>query len=203
LSFVEAIPYPEEDADDGLLTWHDLTGPPPYGFDRNLLPGQQFVITTVFAIIQEITTTVNSVSVTDVIDEHDNPVNDDDDDLPIIDVPTAIELLYMRASSHENGVLVEWATLIEVDSYGFWLYRAMLDHFAQAVQIVFQTGLGNGGGAEYTFLDDTVEPGQQYWYWLVEVDNEGFETRHGPVPATAGTLDAPWHRIYLPVMIKR
>jgi hypothetical protein len=38
---------------------------------------------------------------------------------------------------------------------------------------------------------------------MVEVDNEGFETRHGPVSAIAGTLDALWNRVYLPVMIKR
>jgi uncharacterized repeat protein (TIGR01451 family) len=201
LNFVNSVPYPQEDANDGVLSWYDLTGPAPYGFNRDLRPGEQFVITTVFAIVHDITNTVNSAAVAGVSDVYDNSANDDQDDVPIVDTPTAIELLYLRATGQANGVRVEWATLLEVDSYGFWLYRAVLDQFAQAVQMTFQASQGSGDGAEYTYLDKEVQPGQNYWYWLVEVDNEGTQTRYGPVSAIVDTL-ALGHRLYLPLVIK-
>ena len=99
-------------------------------------------------------------------------------------------------------MLIEWATWIEPHTYGFWLYRATLDQFAQATQLAFQPAQGSESGAEYAYVDRKVELAQPYWYWLVEVDDSGGRTRYGPVSATVGALGT-WHRVYLPLVIKK
>jgi uncharacterized repeat protein (TIGR01451 family) len=202
LSFSDAVPEPDEGDDDGLLSWYDLTGPPPNGFGRNLIPGARFVVTTVFNVVGDFTSTVNTAIISGVVDVHNNPTGKITDSVEIINIPTGIELLDLRATGHESGVLVEWATLIEVDAYGFWIYRALLEQFDQASQIAFQPKEGNLVGAQYTYLDQEVTLGQQYWYWLVGVSNEGHQTRYGPVSATAGAVSVGQHRTYLPIVIR-
>jgi hypothetical protein len=58
---------------------------------------------------------------------------------------------------------------------------------------------GSPVGASYEFLDESVEPGLTYWYWLEDVDAYGVPTRHGPlsvqVPVQPGD-----HRLYLPLV---
>jgi hypothetical protein len=46
----------------------------------------------------------------------------------------------------------------------------------------------------YTFSDKTVEAGQTYTYWLVDVDYNGVETPH---PETGNGT-----KIYLPLIFK-
>ncbi|MCS7287479.1 MAG: hypothetical protein NZ653_10165, partial [Anaerolineae bacterium] len=125
LSFITATVYPNEPADDGLLTWYDLTGPAPYGFGRDLAPGESFHITTVFRVVHDITTTVNTAIVSDVVDVYDNPANEDRDDEVIVNIPTAVELLYFRVGGVAGwSVRLEWATAAEIGTFGFHLYRA-------------------------------------------------------------------------------
>jgi hypothetical protein len=203
LAFKTAIPSPEEViTDTGSTFWHDLTGPLPYGFDRNLPPGESFTVTTIFTIVGDITRTTNTAVVTGVVDVYGNPGNEVEDEEEIVDIPTSLELLYLRASGQESGVLIEWATLLELNSYGFWLYRATLDRFAQARQLTFQPSHGGVHSAEYSYLDKHIEPEKWYWYWLVGVDNDENETRYGPVSAIAGIQNAIEYRVYLPVVVR-
>ncbi|MCS7287475.1 MAG: hypothetical protein NZ653_10135, partial [Anaerolineae bacterium] len=111
LSFVTATIHPNEPNDDGLLTWYDLTGPAPHGFGQNLAPGESFRITTVFRVIQNITVTLNVVTVPNPVDIYNNPANSPRDDEEIRNVPTAVELLYFRvAEVRGQQVRLEWAT---------------------------------------------------------------------------------------------
>jgi len=202
LSFANATPYPEEDADDGNLTWYDLTGPAPHGFDRNLLPREAFVITTVFRVVHDITTTINTAVVSGAIDIYGNPAGDDDDDAQIDNVPTAVELLYFQVGEvNGHEVRLEWATAVEVDNFGFNLYRAPLPDRDRANHVAFVPSQSHGGGAAYTYTD-TVPAGGGWWYWLADVDTSGQETFHGPVSAGVGAAAWP-HRLYLPIVTKR
>jgi len=201
MSFVAAEPYPEEDADDGLLTWYDLTGPTPYGFGRNLAPGESFHITTVFSVVHDITTTVNAVTVTGAIDVYDNPTNRPTDTVPIINLPTAVELLYFRVGRIVGSqVRLEWATAAEIDNFGFNLYRAPAANLDRAAVIAFVPSETRGGGATYVY-NDTVPYTGFWWYWLADVDTSGRETLHGPVRAVVGTAALPY-RVYLPVVLR-
>ncbi|MGB9889026.1 MAG: hypothetical protein ACPLTQ_05075, partial [Anaerolineae bacterium] len=202
LSFVTAEPYPEEDADDGLITWYDLTGSAPNGFGRNLAPGESFRITTVFSVVHEITTTVNTAYIQGPYDVYNNPANEPRDDEPIVNVPTAVELLYFRVGRIDSPsyVRLEWATAVEIDTFGFRLYRAPVADFARAEAVAFVPSEARGGGATYEYTDTVPREGV-WWYWLADVDTAGRETLHGPVSAMVGAAALPY-RVYLPVVLR-
>ena len=201
LSFVRAEPMPDEPADDGLLTWYDLTGPAPNGFGRDLAPGESFRITTVFSVVHDITTTVNTAYVQGPYDVYDNPANEPRDDEPVVDIPTAVELLYFRVGGTVGPqVRLEWATAVEIDNFGFRLYRAPVADFARAEAVAFVPSEARGGGATYVYTD-TVPYDGTWWYWLADVDSQMQETVHGPVRAVVGTVALPY-RVYLPLVLR-
>ncbi len=202
LKFVTATPLPDEGADDGLLTWYDLTGPAPHGWGHNLVPGDAFLVTTVFTVVRDITTTVNTAIVTDARDVHDNPARGDDDSAVVNDVPTAVELRYFRATVEVGAVRLEWATAVEVDHYGFELYRQELGANAEATLLAFLPGQGGGGGRRYAYTDRAVLPGRRYRYWLVDVDTRGRRTVH-PAVEVRVTEQAATHRLYLPLVLRQ
>jgi hypothetical protein len=59
---------------------------------------------------------------------------------------------------------------------------------------------GVNSGSAYEHLDAGLPDGR-YYYWLIEVENNGKETFYGPVSAVLG-LDTPdmWPRLYLPLI---
>ncbi len=202
LSFVWAEPYPEEDADDGLLTWYDLTGPAPYGFGRNWRRASPSSSPPSSAWSTTSRPTVNTAVVTDVTDVYDNPANEDGDDEVIVDIPTAVELLYFVGRvDNPPHVRLEWATAVEIDNFGFRLYRAPVADFARAEEIAFVPSEARGGGATYVY-NDTVPYAGDWWYWLAEVDTSGRETLHGPVRAAVGAAALPY-RVYLPLVLRQ
>ncbi len=204
LSFVTATPYPEEDADDGLLTWRDLTGPAPYGFDHNMVPGESFRITTVFSVVHDITTTINTAIITGAIDVYDNPTNRPTDTVPIINIPTAVELLYFRVDGVSGRqVRLAWATAVEIDNFGFNLYRADTNDRARAQFIHFEPAAAQAHrlGATYVYTD-TVPADGVWWYWLADVDTRGNEAHSIQEPVRVEVNVAWPHRIYLPIVIK-
>ncbi|MBO9361946.1 MAG: DUF11 domain-containing protein, partial [Thermoflexus sp.] len=202
LSFFWANPMPDDPVDDGMITWNDLTGPAPNGFGQDLAPGESFRITTVFRVVNNITATVNTAYVDEPLDVYNNPANEPRDDEPITNIPTAVELLYFRVGGTAGlGVRLEWATAVEIDNFGFLLYRAPVPDFAQAVEVAFVPSQAQGGGATYVYTD-TVPSGGTWWYWLSDVDTSFRETRHGPVSVSVGTALRYLYRIYLPLILR-
>ena len=189
---------------NGQVVWFDLTTPAPHGFGRNLLPGESFTLTTVFTVVREIDTPVtNTAVVSDAIDIYNNPTPDEEDEEIIIDIPTAVDLLYFRAVALNEGIRLEWATAVEIDNFGFTLHRATEPDFTRASEIVFIPSAcrGNLCGATYDYLDTAVDPSVVYWYWLVDVDTSGVTTRHGPVSGRVS--GAAWPiRIFLPLVLR-
>jgi uncharacterized repeat protein (TIGR01451 family) len=200
LEFQDATPYPEEDENDGLLSWHDLTAPVPYGFGRNLPPEESLVVTTVFLIVQDVFATTNTATITGAIDIYGNPADPAEDDVTIRDAPTPVELLYFRAVAEEAAVRLEWATAAEVDTRGFRIYRApdASPGDRQAIAYIPATG----PGSTYSHVDRDVTENRVYWYWLADVDADGDETFHGPVWGGVGLHALPV-RAYLPLIQKR
>jgi len=48
LAYVSASPQPDDNVNDGLINWTDLTGPSPGGFGADLGPGNTFTVTAIF-----------------------------------------------------------------------------------------------------------------------------------------------------------
>ena len=117
----------------------------------------------------------------------------------VCNAPTAVELLSFTGNRFGHSVALDWATAQEVDNYGFNLYRAGVDDFAQAVFIHFEPSSiagGTGSGATYRYVD--TPPGSGTWrYWLADVDTHGAETRYAQ---SAAVVMPQFFPIYLPMI---
>ena len=115
--------------------------------------------------------------------------------------PTAVELLYFRAVRWINPqVNLEWATALEVDNFGFNLYRASVDDLGQASLIHFEPAAPHGSaGATYAYMDAVPYPGS-WWYWLVDVDTQGQEQIH--YASTTALMQPYLYPLYLPLLGK-
>ena len=197
LGFLSAQPYmPDQPANDGRVDWLDLTG--PAFFNQNLAPGERFTLTLAFGIMHDITRTTNVAVVPYAVDTYGFNADGDQNDAEVRDVPTSVELLYFQATPRPGSVLLEWATAHEYDNYGFYLFRSADGSWESAQEIAFvpAAGYGKPGGAAYSYTDRAVDPGVEYTYWLVDMDNQGNATMH---KVSVSTLWLPW-RIYLPLV---
>ncbi|GIK42091.1 MAG: hypothetical protein BroJett011_59240 [Chloroflexota bacterium] len=207
-SFTGPVQYvggmPRADTVDNVnrrLTWNDLTT-----FFGDLAPGQSAALVTVFRL----TTTdsefsmTNTARVTHADDVFNNVANEDEDTEVLTNVPTAVDLLYFTSQQTGNSVELLWATAVEYDNYGFRLLRSSTGNFADAVEIGFVPGQGQGtvSGTVYEFIDATVEVNQTYTYWLVDVDFNGVETSHSETTSISVTAGGGGTKIYLPRIFK-
>ena len=195
LSFRSASLPPDEPADDGNLAWYDLTAAASSGFGTNLAPGQSFLITVVFEIINDFTSTTNTAIVSGAQDEFANPLQEENDAAVISNVPTAVELLYFTVEGASGrSVTLAWATAMEINNLGFYIYRAAVDDFsqAQAVGFVPSAVFSAGQGADYTFTDSLPGDGQWY-YWLVDVDTGGAQ-----VLSTPASVNITVYALFIP-----
>lgn len=113
---------------------------------------------------------------------------------PII-IPTAISLVNFGVRSVTDGMLVEWETAYESDTWGYHIYRSADGTRESAVRVTpaIVLGQGRGGsGAAYSWKDANAQPGVTYTYWLEEREWDG--TIHD-VGSVTGTM---LHHILLP-----
>jgi hypothetical protein len=137
-------------------------------------------------------------------DIYNNPINHPSDTVPIVNIPTAIELLYFRADSVSGrGVRLAWATAVEIDNLGFNLYRADTNDLDRAKLIHFESAAPQGRqpGATYAYVD-TVPSDGVWWYWLADIDTYGRETIRASTWGSVGIDALLPNRIYLPFVIK-
>src|SRR6185436_10095225 len=74
-------------------------------------------------------------------------------------IPTAVKLLYFKVNGVSGlKVTLGWATAMEVDHYGFNLYRAPANDFSQATLINSQYG-SHPSGATYQYVDTVPNGG--------------------------------------------
>jgi len=118
------------------------------------------------------------------------------------EIPTAAELLYFHATAMSGrSVRLEWATSVELDNFGFNLYRAALADRSAADLVGFVPSGAHGGGATYVY-EDILPADGLWWYWLSDVDTSGRETFHGPVSVGVGAN--VWQReVFLPVLLRQ
>ncbi len=202
LGFTSSTPAPDQTL-PGEVRWFDLT----QSFGRNLQPGETFVVTTTFAVLQPITLTVNTATVSGTIDIYLNPAPPITDTATITNTPTLVTLASFSAEQVGNAAQLRWTTASELDTRAFFIYRAETSNTADAVEIsgaIPAQGIG-GGGASYTFTDDTVSAGKTYYYWLTDLDNGGTLTWHPPLALTItadGNTEGYANRLYLPLILK-
>ncbi|HMO50502.1 MAG TPA: SdrD B-like domain-containing protein [Kiritimatiellia bacterium] len=103
---------------------------------------------------------------------------------------TPIELLSFTASPVAGGVELAWETEWEVDTMGYYLYRAdaLSPDARAAINSELIPGRGANGGAAYSRLDSDVISGEDYLYWLVEEAYDGTLAWYGPVAVHVGEV---------------
>jgi len=96
-------------------------------------------------------------------------------------VPAAVILKDFSADIVDEGVLISWETLAEVNTLGFNLYRSeTLDgekELVNAELIMSNLAPGSLGGALYEYLDEANAV--EAYYWLEEIEIDGTATSYG------------------------
>lgn len=94
--------------------------------------------------------------------------------------PTAITLLSFTATRQGAMIVVQWVTGSEQNTWGFHLFRSadgLREHAARVTpQLILSAGRSQG--AAYRWEDTAVLPGEQYTYWLQEIEFDGTTTEY-------------------------
>jgi len=100
--------------------------------------------------------------------------------------PNAACMISFDALRAEDGIVLSWETASEVDNLGFNIYRAENPE-GEKVRInptmIPSQNIGSTSGAFYEYLDEDVEIGNTYYYWLETVDFALTTTIYGPITA--------------------
>ncbi|MEW5868418.1 MAG: SdrD B-like domain-containing protein [Chloroflexota bacterium] len=102
--------------------------------------------------------------------------------------PTAVVMENYAADAVAGQVALTWQTSLEKDLQGFNIYRAAsLDGERTQVNAEMIEGLGFGGMPgliDYQCLDEQVEAGVTYYYWIVAVGFDGSLVTSQPIQVT-------------------
>ena len=72
-----------------------------------------------------------------------------------------------------------WTTASEQNTFGYDVYRSDSEN-GKFVRITKKPVLGNGTTSEthkYEFVDDTIDPCKEYWYYVEEITTSGERTK--------------------------
>lgn len=102
-------------------------------------------------------------------------------------------LVLVRLTSPAT-VTLEWETASEVGSLGFYIYRAEAPDgpFVQLNQQPVPVQGDALTGASYTYRDTTARWGQQYYYQLESLEQDGTRSRYPDVITVRAGLAWPW-----------
>ncbi len=205
LRFLRADPAPDS-AGTGSLAWNDVTG------SGSLAPGQSITVKVVFEALAETDSTTNTATVSGARSAGGQILPDAVARVTFsIQAPTAVTMAEILAEFDESGaVILTWVTTAEFDNWGFNVYRAEVNDPTQAVRVNENLIPGRGQsvtGATYHFVDENVEPGKTYWYWIEDVEIGGKTMWHGPVeiyvPAVIPPGGGGGSRLFVPILMHR
>jgi Subtilase family/FlgD Ig-like domain len=111
------------------------------------------------------------------------------------DTALPVELTSFTAQSNFGTSVISWSTASELENLGFEISRA--DEIDGNYEIIASyasneelKGLGSSpNGKDYSYTDVSVQPGNEYWYKLIDVDYNGQRIENGPVYVEVSTED--------------
>lgn len=115
--------------------------------------------------------------------------------------PTSVNIADLTATYDPGtkSVSVDWETVSDANFRGFNVMRSDSEHGLQDrlnPELIDVYQIGSVLGNEYFFIDDTVERGKTYYYWLEVVEIDETISYNGPVSVTTNYF------VYLPLMVK-
>ncbi len=86
-----------------------------------------------------------------------------------------VELSNFTALALEGGVRLEWTTQSETNNLGFNVYRSETPNGTfEKINAILIKGAGTDATPhDYQFVDEKIEPGKVYYYYLEDVDFKG------------------------------
>lgn len=94
--------------------------------------------------------------------------------------PQAVEINFFTATSRSDHLLLEWESVSELETRGYYIWRNTADDppsaSSDAIQLKYipAENAGSPLGAYYTYQDRfELVAGTTYWYWLQELDING------------------------------
>jgi hypothetical protein len=102
-----------------------------------------------------------------------------------------VELSSFTAEVAPEGVMLHWGTQSEKDNFGFNVERAATQQGAYT-RLNGQIIPGAGTTSipqDYSYLDETAEPGATYWYRLQELSLAGESEYHGPIQVVLPAIE--------------
>ena len=196
LTYVDAVPVSDDNLDDGLINWSDLT----VSLGHDLAPGDSISVIVNFTAKAATEpepdhVTINTATAYDVLADPDGPdgpngaigpLPDQSDEAPVqILNPVNEPMDGFSATLSPGGVLVQWRSLSEANILGYnVLRRTKHSEFVQVnADFIFARYAGASQGADYSFIDPLSSSGQ-YIYALEIVRLDGGAERYGSAAVT-------------------
>ncbi len=104
-----------------------------------------------------------------------------------VDTNLPVELsAFTAVLTAENYVNLTWVTQSESGMLGYNIYRNSESSYATATKLTQSVISANNSSTmqTYQFIDNEVEVGNTYYYWLEGVDFSGSNSLYGPLSAT-------------------
>ncbi len=100
-----------------------------------------------------------------------------------LDGPLPVELSTSTGTITDDGILLRWCTISEVNNLGFHLYRSETKDgdYARVTPTLIKGSGTYSTPHEYSFLDETAQTGKSYWYVIEAVDFAGNTERCDPI----------------------
>ncbi|MBI1923926.1 T9SS type A sorting domain-containing protein [Candidatus Poribacteria bacterium] len=99
------------------------------------------------------------------------------------DASLPVELSVFSGTITQDGVLLQWQTRSETNNLGFHVYRSRTkdDDYVRITSTLIKGHGTDSTPHDYSFLDETAEEGQIYWYLIEDVDYAGVTERSNPI----------------------
>lgn len=216
LTFNGATPAPNSVSNVGTvgtLTWNDLTGAgqlPPGGVATVLVRFIASGDTTDPLTNPTAPVTINKARVPNPIFDADGPTGplpplpastpkQAQDDVRILD-PTSVLISDAKLESQGERVTVMWKTATEADILGFNVLRTVDGVTTKLNGAMIEARFsGQANSGDYSWVDDDVEVGRLYFYFIEIVLTSGASQEH----SVGSTLVAGANRLFLPLVTKK
>ncbi|MFC1463046.1 SdrD B-like domain-containing protein, partial [Verrucomicrobiota bacterium] len=129
----------------------------------------------------------NEIVLTAVDQEDTDPANDRDD---AIITPTLVVLARFGAVNVNGNIALEWETVSETDTVGFYLVRRTRNGRVKVNSNLLPVVPGSPDGSVYRVVDPEAVPNKRYRYVLQEVETSGHINRYGPFFIQVGGSNA-------------
>jgi hypothetical protein len=206
LTYLGSSPISDDNFNDGVINWSDLTAAAPNGFGQALAPGASFAVVVEFVGRADTTAlpngaTVNTATVDGAFYDPDGPggtppdgplpPKSAHDDVSIF-APTSVLVTNYDLATAPTLVRVEWRTVNESNIVQFDLYR-IENGVSQKLTTLAAQKAGQPSGASYVYEDTSVAINTVYHYQLhiSQADSSVVTVELGRVATSAAQIFLP------------